>query len=193
MRTIKWQPFWIFAGRESYDPNSGMSFSITMYVIDGSGQPAPLEIFLCKPQVYGVWHCLWNDKKHINKLKSQNVTGIVVVDKDVTEFGVLPMKDYYPFPDIFQLEPHYLTCDEKRDILLHIDQSVVPFASIDQENLFYEIFLQDHVICVDGLFELLEEIVSMDPLQKNTLTARWSRIIMKELVEDQMEEYEITE
>jgi len=191
MLTRKWQPLWIFAGRESYDLNSGLSFLITLYIIDKFGRPSPLEVFLRKPQVYGLWHCLWNDKEHINRLKSLNVTGIVVVDKELTEFGVLPMKDYYPFSDIFQLQPHFITHDEKKNIVLHIDQSVVPFASINQENLFYETFLRDHILCVDSLFELLKEIV--DPVPKNTLINRWCRNIVKDLVEDQREEYGIVE
>lgn len=188
MTMSRWQPFWIFAGEESYDPNSGLSFSITMYVIGESGQLFSVEVHLYKPQIYGLWHCLWNNKKHIQQLTSQNVSGIVVIDKSLMTFGLIAMKDYYPFPHFFPVQPHCIDNATEHNILLHIDQSVVP---LDKENLFYHTFLHNHVNHVDSLFDELEDIVPLDSTQKTLLVERWSRAIIKDVIQNQDEEYGI--
>jgi hypothetical protein len=188
---IKWQPFWVFSGDESYDINSGLSFSILIYVLDTSGQFSPLKVSLYKPQVYGLWHCLWNNDKHIHQLTSGHVTNIVMLNRETMEFGLLPVESYFPFPHLFHVQPHCISHEKQQDILLHIDQSCCRF-DFENENRFYTTFLHHHVYHVMSLFDILEDVVSIHASQKTTLITRWSRFILKDLIEDQDEEYAIT-
>jgi hypothetical protein len=191
MTTHGWQPFWVFAGDESFDPNSGLSFSIRMYVIDQSRQVSHIELMLYKPQVFGLWHCLWNNEKHIQQLQSQNIMGVVCSDSTLINFAVIPFKDYYPFPHVFQLKPYCISHEDKEAVLLHIEKSVVPLDE-ETESQFLKTILHRHVPCVSELFDILDEELDLDGIQKNTIISRWGRTLVKDLVENQKEEYDIT-
>jgi len=186
---IRWQPLWIFAGNESFDPNSGLSFYIVICVMSESGQFQWIELSLCKPQIYGLWHCLWNHEKHIHQLISRSIKGVIAIDIDMTEFAVIPLRDYYPFPHIFQLKPHCIHSEQMKDILLHIDKSVIP---LNDENLFFTSFLFHHIQHVESLFDVLEDVLSISLDQKKILTNKWTRMIIKNILFDQREEYDIS-
>ena len=192
MTKYGWQPFWLFAEDESYDPNAGFSFSIRMNVMDTSKQVYRVELFLCKPQVYGLWHCLWNNEKHIQQLQSLHITGVLCVDTTLTRFGVIPWKDYYPFPHIFQLQPHCIVGDDRDAVLLHIEKSVIPLTK-EELGLFLTTILHHHVPCVSELFDILENELHLDGLQKQNIIDLWGRTLVKDLVENQKEEYGLIE
>jgi hypothetical protein len=71
-----------------------------------------------------------------------------------------------------------------KDILLHIDKSVIP---LNDENLFFTSFLFYHIQHVESLFDVLEDVLTLD--QKKILINQWTRMIIKNILFDQREEY----
>lgn len=182
---MSYRPFWIIDGDESYDPNSGTSFSVLIYVVDASGSVFKVLTSLCKPQIYGLWHCLWNNELHLSKIRSLNAKGVVVMHKETHEFMMLPIKDYYPFPNVFPLKPHCLSSEEYNEIIRHIDNSVESFSTAP----FFNAILNSTVPSADYLFDLLDEKTQIDITQKATIIEAWSKKIIDDLVEFQEEEY----
>lgn len=187
MTEHKWNVFWIASGEESFDMNSGVSFAITIYVINEAQQLLSEKLFLSKPQIYGLWHCLWNNEKHIRRLQSQHISGVVCVDSTLTHFGVLPFRDYYPFQHTFQLHPHCISREQKDAILHHIQQSVVPLDKDIESHLLYTL-LRRHVYCVSELFDIIDDLGFT---QKDALIRRWGRAVVRDLVDTQNEEYKV--
>ena len=178
-----YRPFWVVDGDESYDCNSGMSFSVLIYVVDGSGSVFSISTHLCKPQIYGLWHCLWNNESHLSMLNTLGATGVVVIHKDTMELMMLPVKDYYPFSDL--LQPHTISSENYTEICEHIDRSVEPFES----GIFLQFVLENSVRRADVLFDLLDEV--LDPTQKASIKEAWSKKIIEDLIEERDAEYDI--
>lgn len=176
-----WRPFWILTGDESYDPTSGSSFSVISYVIDSTVSISPVVMDLCKPQIYGLWTCVWRD----SHIKNKEYQGIIVIHKETKEFGVA--SDYYPFPETFNIKPHMLDRDQFRDVLTHIDKSVAPLTA-DQESSFYRSFLNNYIPMADALFStILVEEVGLDNC--SSVMTKWAKVLIDDLLEHQEDEY----
>lgn len=176
-----WRPFWILTGDESYEPNSGSSFSVIAYAVNSEGGISAVMMDLCKPQIYGLWSCVWKDKRVIKK----QYQGMIVINKETREFGVA--RDYYPFPEPFDIEPWMLDRDQFKDVLAHIDSSVATLTA-DQESSFYRLFLNNYIPMADDLFsKILSEEVG--PYRSGVVMKKWTGVLIDDLLEHQEDEY----